>query len=116
MLSHVYNRGVDPKKPDWVDFFKYQTGALITYWDTSTLDNDTSVHPGSGEILPVDAHPEFQHAPDGTLLRAKIQTSDATLVEADPSAANSLQGHEVHAEGQACRVDVQRQVGLVVRR
>ena len=79
MLSHVYNRGVDPKKPDWVDFFKYQTGALITYWDTSTLDNDTSVHPGSGEILPVDAHPEFQHAPDGTLLRAKIQTSDATF-------------------------------------
>ncbi|MBZ5739583.1 immune inhibitor A domain-containing protein [Nocardioides mangrovi] len=81
VLGHVYNFGRinSAKRSNWVDFFKYQPGALISYWDTSYTDNNVGDHPGGGEILPVDAHPEFQHAPDGTLLRTKIMTSDSTF-------------------------------------
>ena len=65
-LKHLYNFGF-PKKPDWVEFFHNEPGALITYWDTSYSDNNVGDHPGAGEILPVDAHPDFRHEPDGSL-------------------------------------------------
>jgi immune inhibitor A len=79
VLTHVYNFAGYQNKPDWVDYFKFQPGALISYWDTSYNDNNVGDHPGGGEILPVDAHPEFQHAPDGTLLRNKLVTADSTF-------------------------------------
>jgi immune inhibitor A len=79
-LAYVYNyAGYSGKRSRWVDHFKYQPGALISYWDTSHTDNNVGDHPGEGEILPVDAHPEFQHAFDGSILRPKVLTSDSTF-------------------------------------
>ena len=42
---------------NWVHHFPYQDGLLITYWDTSWGNNNTSLHPGEGLALPIDAHP-----------------------------------------------------------
>ena len=52
-----YNFGFLNTRPDWVEHFPYQDGLLIWYWDTSYSDNDVGLHPGEGEILPIDAHP-----------------------------------------------------------
>jgi immune inhibitor A len=71
-----YNFGF-PSKPRWVEKFPYQDGLLVSYWDTSYSDNNTSQHPGSGEILPIDAHPRPLYTLDGTLWRGRIQTYDA---------------------------------------
>ena len=46
-----------------MEFFRYNPGALISYWDTSYSDNNVGDHPGGGEILPVDAHPTFTPRP-----------------------------------------------------
>ncbi|MFZ2015657.1 MAG: immune inhibitor A domain-containing protein, partial [Nocardioides sp.] len=54
LLRHVYNFGF--KNIDRVEFFRYNPGALISYWDTSYSDINVGDHPGGGEILPVDAH------------------------------------------------------------
>jgi len=64
--------------PDHVDFMKFEPGALISYWDTSYSDNNVGDHPGGGQILPVDAHPNFIHS--GTsLMRTKVQTFDSAF-------------------------------------
>jgi immune inhibitor A len=43
-------------------------------------DNDTSAHPGYGQILPIDAHPATAIRPDGrTAWRMRWQTWDATF-------------------------------------
>ena len=61
-----------------MDFLQFEPGALISYWDTSYSDNNVGDHPGGGEILPVDAHPNFIHS--GTsLMRTKVQTVDSTF-------------------------------------
>lgn len=78
-LAHLYNFAGHPKRPDWVDFFKNTPGALINYWDTSYSDNNVGEHPGGGLVLPVDAHPTFEHAPDGSLLRPRIATRDSVF-------------------------------------
>ena len=52
-----YNFGFLPDRPDWVEHFTYEQGLLVSYWDTSQRDNNTSEHPGEGLILPIDAHP-----------------------------------------------------------
>ena len=52
-----YNFGWVNTKPDWVEHFPYQQGLLVSYWDTSQLDNNTSEHPGQVLILPIDSHP-----------------------------------------------------------
>ena len=85
-LAHLYNYAGFEDRPDWVDFFQYSPGALITYWDSSYFDNNVGDHPGHGELLPVDAHPEFDHAPDGSLLRPRISAHDAAfgLAETKP--------------------------------
>ena len=79
VLKHNYQFAGLGSKPNWVDFFSYSPGALITYWDSSYFDNNVGDHPGHGELLPVDAHPEFDHAPDGTLLRPRIGAHDAAF-------------------------------------
>ncbi len=79
VLKHNYQFAGLEKRPNWVDYFKYSPGALITYWDSSYFDNNVGDHPGHGELLPVDAHPEFDHAPDGTLLRPRIGAHDAAF-------------------------------------
>jgi hypothetical protein len=41
-----YAYGVTLPSPDWVHHFPYQDGLLVTYWDTSWRNNNTSLHPG----------------------------------------------------------------------
>ncbi|WP_395659525.1 immune inhibitor A domain-containing protein [Nocardioides sp.] len=99
-LAHVYNFAGDPKRPDWVDHFKYAPGALISYWDTSHTDNNVGDHPGEGEILVVDAHPEFQHASDGSILRTKVLTADSAFSrKATPSQRLHYQGKKYTLKG-----------------
>ena len=78
LLTHIYNFGNRAEQPNWVDFMRFEPGALISYWDTSYSDNNVGDHPGHGQVLPVDAHPNFVHA--GTdLMRTKVQTFDSTF-------------------------------------
>jgi immune inhibitor A len=77
-LSHLYNFGFS-SLPDKVEYFHYNPGALITYWDSSYTDNNVGDHPGHGEVLPVDVHPSFVHTPDGALLRPGFASYDAAL-------------------------------------
>ncbi|GAA2722104.1 immune inhibitor A domain-containing protein [Cellulomonas aerilata] len=69
----------DPLRPDLFEHFPYQDGLLVWYWDTSVPDNDTTAHPGEGEILPVDAHPRVLFNLEGVPWRGRIQTYDATF-------------------------------------
>ena len=58
----------------------YADGVLIWYRNSSVLDNNTSTHPGTGQILPIDAHPAASFMPDGrTLWYARWQTWDASF-------------------------------------
>ncbi|MDQ0991164.1 immune inhibitor A domain-containing protein [Streptomyces sp. V3I7] len=74
-----YNFGFSTTRPDWVEHYPYQNGLLIWKWDTSQADNNTSVHPGVGLVLPVDAHPAVLKWSDGTLMRNRIQSYDSTF-------------------------------------
>lgn len=73
-----YNFGFT-SRPDWVEHYAYQNGLLIWKWDTSQADNNTSEHPGTGLVLPIDSHPTALKWSDGTLMRNRIQTYDATF-------------------------------------
>ncbi|GGF57578.1 protease [Marmoricola endophyticus] len=77
LQSGPYNFGFTDT--DKVEHFPYQDGLLISYWDTSQSDNNTSVHPGQGLILPVDAHPRPVVRLDGTLWRSRVSGYDATF-------------------------------------
>jgi immune inhibitor A len=72
-----YYFGYGTAKPDLVDHYAYQTGLLISYWDTSYDNNDTLEHPGSGRNLYIDAHPKPLLRSDGLPWRARIQVYDA---------------------------------------
>ncbi|MFJ8887487.1 immune inhibitor A domain-containing protein [Streptomyces sp. NPDC102402] len=72
-----YNFGFTTTRPDWVEHYAYQNGLMVWLWDTSQKDNNTSVHPGQGLILPVDSHAKPLKWTNGTLLRNKIQPFDA---------------------------------------
>jgi immune inhibitor A len=74
-----YNFGWPVEIPDLVERFSYQDGVLINYWDTSQNDNSTSVHPGEGLLLPIDAHPDAMYRADGGVWRARIQSYDSTF-------------------------------------
>ncbi|WP_414930635.1 immune inhibitor A domain-containing protein [Streptomyces sp. SHP 1-2] len=71
-----YNFGF-ASRPGWVEHYPYQTGLLIWKWDTSQADNNTSQHPGTGLVLPVDSHPTALKWKDGTLLRNRMQAYDS---------------------------------------
>ena len=77
LQSGPYNFGFPQDRPDWVEHFPYQNGLLVSYWDTSYSDNNTSQHPGEGEILPIDSHPQPIYKLDGKPWRGRIQTYDA---------------------------------------
>ena len=79
-----YNFGF-PTRPDFVEHFPYQNGLIVSYWDTSFSDNNESQHPGQGEILPIDSHPNPIYRLDGKVWRGRIQTYDApfSLEKAD---------------------------------
>ena len=74
-----YNFGFLNTLPNWVEHFPYQDGLLISYWDTSQGDNNTSQHPGQGLILPIDAHPNALMRPNNTPWRARVQSYDSTF-------------------------------------
>jgi immune inhibitor A len=72
-----YNFGFSKTRPDWVEHYAYQNGLLIWKWDTSEADNNTSAHPGTGLILPIDSHPAPLKWSDGTLMRNRVQAYDS---------------------------------------
>jgi immune inhibitor A len=74
-----YNFGWANTKPDWVERFPYQNGLLVWYVDNEYDDNNTSVHPGHGQVLPVDARYLPIKFPNGTLLGNRRQPFDATF-------------------------------------
>jgi immune inhibitor A len=74
-----YNFGWAKTKPDWVERFPYQNGMLVWYIDGQYTDNNTSGHPGGGEVLPVDARPAPVRFYDGTKLGNRRQPFDATF-------------------------------------
>jgi len=77
LATGPYNFGWATTKPDFVEHFPYQTGLLVTYWDTSQTNNNVSVHPGEGLSLSVDSHPKPIYRLDGTAWRNRIQLYDA---------------------------------------
>ncbi|QKW06766.1 immune inhibitor A [Streptomyces sp. NA04227] len=77
-----YNFGWRESRPNWVEHYPYQNGLLVWLWDSSQKDNNTSVHPGTGLILPVDAHPKALKWKDGKVMVNKIQTFDSTFTTA----------------------------------
>ncbi|WNI15703.1 immune inhibitor A domain-containing protein [Actinacidiphila sp. ITFR-21] len=93
-----YNFGWTGTKPDWVEHFPYQTGLLVWLWDTSQADNNVGLHPGAGQILPVDAHAKPEKWSDGTLMRNRIQAYDA------PFSWYPSSGFTLHKGGVAARV------------
>ncbi len=73
-----YNFGFANTKPDWVEHYPYQQGLLISYWDTSVADNNTSQHPGTGRNLIIDSRPRPTiNLWTGQPWRARIQVYDA---------------------------------------
>ena len=53
---------------------------LVWYYDESADDNNVSDHPGSGLILPIDAHPQVMHwSGSGDVVRPRINSYDATF-------------------------------------
>ncbi|MFI1013287.1 immune inhibitor A domain-containing protein [Streptomyces sp. NPDC020965] len=74
-----YNFGFKAPKDQWVERYPYQNGLLIWLWDTFQRDNNTSTHPGTGRVLPIDANPTPLKWSDGTLIRNRIQSFDSTF-------------------------------------
>ncbi|MGO4663145.1 immune inhibitor A domain-containing protein [Terrabacter sp. 2TAF16] len=78
-----YNFGWGNTKPDWVERFPYQNGMLVWFANGEYTDNNTSAHPGAGEVLPVDARPApvMLNNADGTktMMGNRRQPFDATF-------------------------------------
>ena len=74
-----YNFGWASTKPNWVERFPYQDGLLVWYIDNEYSDNNTSQHPGHGQVLPVDARPDPITFRDGVKLGNRRQPFDATF-------------------------------------
>ena len=88
LLKHLYSFiGYSGKRSNKVEFYKNEPGALVTYWDTSYSDNNVGDHPGHGELLMVDAHPEFDHYPSAGAAAGEPAEAGlrlALLEEAEP--------------------------------
>ena len=74
-----YNFSEAITRPNWVEFFDFQDGMLVWLVDPTTADNNTSVHPGSGYALPVDATPNSFDYPDGSSPTNRREPFDATF-------------------------------------
>ena len=74
-----YNFGWASTKPDWVERFPYQNGMLVWYANGEFADNNTSAHPGGGEVLPVDARPAPVVLDGNVRLGNRRQPFDATF-------------------------------------
>jgi immune inhibitor A len=77
LATGPYNFGWQTTLPRKVEHFSYMPGLLISYWDTSQNDNNTSQHYGEGLILPIDSHPRPVYDIDGRPWRARVQVYDA---------------------------------------
>ena len=100
-----YNFGFMNTKPDWAEHYAYGHGLLISYWDTSVGDNNTSQHPGSGRNLPIDANPEpIINIATGAPWRPRIQMYDApfSLHKADSMTLHT-NGKPSYIRGQAAK-------------
>jgi immune inhibitor A len=64
---------------NWAERFPLQDGLLVWYWDSSFGDNNVGDHPGGGLILPVDANPTPLHWANGSVMRPRLQSFDATF-------------------------------------
>ena len=65
---------------NWLEKQCYADGLLVWYRNSAYADNNTSQHPGAGQILPVDAHPAPSLTPDGKgYWRSRWQVWDATF-------------------------------------
>jgi immune inhibitor A len=93
-----YNFGWLDTAPQKVEHFPYQKGLLVWLWDTSQADNNVGLHPGEGQILPVDAHAKALKWSDGTLMRNRIQAYDS------PFGWNPVPGFTLHKNGVATKV------------
>jgi immune inhibitor A len=84
MRTGPYNFGF-PDRPKFIEHFAYQTGLLVSYWDTSQADNNTTQHTGEGLILPIDSHPAPIYNLEGLPWRERIAGYDApfSLSKAD---------------------------------
>lgn len=90
-----YNFGFLNTKPDWVEHYAYQTGLLVSYWDTSQADNNVSEHPGEGRNLIVDANPRpMINIVTGEPWRARVQMYDA------PFSTRKSDSMTLHTDGQ----------------
>ena len=78
MRTGPYNFG-GTVGPSWAERFPYQDGLLVWYWDNSFGDNNVGDHPGGGLILPVDANPTPLHWANGSVMRPRLQSFDATF-------------------------------------
>jgi len=100
-----YNLGF-PDRPDVVEHFPYQDGLLVSLWDTSQTNNNTSQHPGEGQILPIDSHPDVIYRLDGKPWRGRIQTYDApfSLQKGDSFTLHAQEtGQASYIRGQAAQ-------------
>lgn len=93
-----YNFGWLNSTPKKVEHFPYQNGLLIWLWDTSQADNSVGIHPGQGEILPVDAHAKPEKWSNGSLIRNRVQAYDS------PFSWYPTDGFTLHDNGSAARI------------
>ncbi|MEJ7634365.1 immune inhibitor A domain-containing protein [Aeromicrobium sp.] len=100
-----YNFGFMNTKPDYAEHYKYGHGLLISYWDTSVADNNTTEHPGTGRNLIIDANPApITNIVTGAPWRARIQMYDApfSLHTADSMTLHT-NGKPSYIRGQAAK-------------
>ncbi|GAA2821315.1 immune inhibitor A domain-containing protein [Crossiella cryophila] len=98
-----YNYGW-PARPRWAERFPYQDGLLISYWDTSQVDNNTSAHPGEGLILPIDANPDPIYNLEGQAWRPRIAGYDAPFsLQKSDSFTLHVNGKSSYVRGQSAK-------------
>jgi len=123
-----YNFGFLNANPDLVEHFRYEQGFLLSYWDTSETDNNTSEHIGSGLILPIDSHPTpIVNNVNGLPWRSRIQVYDAPFsldkaksftlhFNSQPSDIRGAAGNPVFDDSQSYWSPQLPQAGVIVPR
>jgi immune inhibitor A len=100
LRNGAYNFGFldNPALGNWVERFPYQSGLLISYWDSSQGNNNTASHPGEGLILPIDAHPATMYRADGGTWRGRVASYDSpfSLEPTDEITVNWLSQPSTH--------------------
>ena len=85
LKSGPYYFGYLNTRPDFVDHYAYQQGLLVSYWDTSYADNDTSSTRARGGTCTSMRTRVRSTGLDGQPWRARVQVYDAPfgLTKAD---------------------------------